>query len=281
MSEQILHTNQTNINEDKNIPVDALVGLPPLQLNEIYNDDSFKLIERVPAKTVDLILEDMPYNTTQNEWEYDVDLQLYWETRLRILKPTGVIILTATQPFASKLVMSNEDLFRYEIIWNKKRPTNFLNAKKEPLRQHENILLFAKQPPTYNPIFHSDKLDRDFRGQKRKPHTENYGKQREFIYDIDNQTSYPRSIINLTAVIGNSKAKLPHPTQKPVGLFEYLIRTYTNEGDLVFDGFGGSGTTAIAAHKSKRNFIVIEKEKKYFDLAKRRLENERAQLTML
>jgi len=259
---------------DENIPLDAGVGMPPLQLNEIYNDDSFKLIERVPAKTVDLILEDMPYNTTACEWDVKIDLQLYWETRLRILKPTGVIVLTAQQPFVSDLINSNREIFRYEIIWNKELPVGFLNANKMPLRVHENVLIFYRKLPTYNPI-----------KTKGKPYKKN-GTGEKSVYSTaymvrkPNLTGerMPTTILDIT----NANHSNPlHPTQKPVGLFEYLIRTYSNEGDLVFDGFGGSGTTAVAAHKSKRNFIVIEKEKKYFDLATRRLCNERAQYTML
>jgi len=250
-------------------------------LNQIYLGDSLDIVKDIPSTSIDLILEDMPYNTTACEWDVKIDLELYWKTRLRILKSTGAIVLTATQPFISELVMSNRKMFKYEWVWNKKRPTNFLNAKKEPLRQHENILVFSKRSTLYNPIMHKNKLNRDFRGKLQNSQTDNYGKQREFVSTVSNEESYPRSILEITAVTGNSGSKQGHPTQKPVGLFEYLIRTYTNESDLVFDGFGGSGTTAVACHKCKRNFIVIEKEQKYFDLATRRLDDERRQLSLL
>lgn len=259
--------------------VELPVGMPPLQLNEIYNGDSFELCKRVPAKTVDLILEDMPYNTTQNDFEYEVDLELYWETRLRVLKPTGVIILTATQPLVSKLVLTNSNMFKYDQIWEKTQPTGFLNAKKMPLRYYETILVFYDRGIVYNPILR-DKPKFNIRPRHSGKEFANNGNYGEFKHgdfrEIDIDKSYPSNILKFE----NPQGRI-HPTEKPVGLFEYLIRTYTNEGDLVFDGFGGSGTTAIAAHKSKRNFIVIEKEKKYFELAKRRLDNERAQLTML
>lgn len=266
--------NQT----DKSVPFDALVGLPPLQLNEIYHADSFELIERVPAKAVDLILEDMPYNTTACEWDVKIDLELYWKTRLRILKPTGVVILTATQPFSSMLVMSNGKMFKYDWDWKKSRPSGFLNAKKMPLRAHENILVFYNKFNTYNPQFSKGYKNHVNPNKKTTTGTNNIYGTYSVTYPRDSEQKYPQSVIEWNAQDPND---ILHPTQKPVGLFEYLIRTYTNEGDLVFDGFGGSGTTAVAAHKSKRNFIVIEKEKKYFDLATRRLRSERAQLTML
>lgn len=256
--------------------VDCIVGLPPLQLNEIYNDDSFELCKRVPAKTVDLILEDMPYNTTACEWDVKIDLELYWKTRLRILKPTGVIILTGSQPFTTDLINSNREMFKYEWIWDKKMAGNIASANKVPLKVHENVLVFYKRA-NYNPQFHNDYTE--MYGQLSQIKSESANLQCD-TKTLSGQRGYPRSIISKMRPNNLTDGGL-HPTQKPVGLFEYLIRTYTNEGDLVFDGFGGSGTTAIAAHKSKRNFIVIEKEKKYFDLAKRRLDNERAQLTML
>lgn len=279
MSKKILTTEKPNIGENEKFPVDCIVGLPPLQVNEIYNDDSFKLIERVPAKTVDLILEDMPYNTTQNNYEYEVDLELYWKTRLRILKPTGVIVLTAVQPLVSKLVISNYTMFKYDQIWEKTQPTGFLNAKKMPLRYYETILVFYDKGIVYNPILR-DKPKFNIRPRHSGKEFANNGNYGEFKHgdfrEIEIDKSYPSNILKFE----NPQSRI-HPNEKPVGLFEYLIRTYTNEGDLVFDGFGGSGTTAIAAHKSKRNFIVFEKDKDFFDRAKSRLYNERAQLTML
>jgi len=246
-----------------------------LNYNNIYLGDSFELCERIEAKTVDLILEDMPYNTTACEWDVKIDLELYWKTRLRILKPTGVICLTASQPFTSMLVMSNRKIFKYEWIWDKVKPSSFLTAKIEPLRKHESILIFGNAKIIYNPIM--------VKGRFRNKTPMRNGK--DGVYgsyignDIQNfnDKAYPKSIIEWSNAAQTGKE---HPTQKPVGLFEYLIHTYTNKNDLVFDGFGGSGTTAIAAHKSNRNFIVIEKEEKYYNLAKKRLENELAQFKL-
>jgi len=259
--------------DNSNPDVEARVS-KPLEYNKIYLGDSFELIERVPAKTVDLILEDMPYNIIKCEWDVKIDLELYWETRLRVLKPTGVIVLTSKQPFTSELLFSNVSMFKYEMIWYKDRATGFLNAKKMPLSNHENLLVFYNNQITYNPQRYKGRKSHSVgtaAGTKSK--TKVYG---DFTRNGNtDDLKYPKTVLEF-----NQPFPQQHNTQKPVGLFEYLIRTYTNEGDLVFDGFGGSGTTAVAAHKSKRNFIVIEKEKKYFDLATRRLRNERAQLTM-
>lgn len=240
-------------------------------LNKITLGDSLELPKHFDAKTVDLILEDMPYNTTQNSWEYAVNLEKYWESRKRLLKPTGVIVLTANQPFTSELVLSNREMFKYDWIWEKSNPTNFLNAKKMPMRIFEDVLVFANGLTIYNP----QGLKECNIDVKRTTEwsTDNYGKHGKEYKQTS--TNYPKNIIKI-----QSEQATIHPTQKPVGLFEYLIRTYTNEGDLVFDGFGGSGTTAIAAHRSDRKFIVIEREEKYFALATKRLEEERKQLRL-
>lgn len=279
-NKQNIQTQQANTETNDFCPVDAVVGLPTINVNEITLGDSLELCERIPAKTVDLILEDMPYNTTACEWDVKIDLELYWKTRLRILKPTGVVVLTAAQPFTTDMIHSNRNFFKYELIWDKKCITNPMLAKIRPLTQHENILIFSAGKTTYNPILHKKNTIGNF--SKTLPHTsDNYGKTKLIQSDNENLEGYPRSIIDIRRPINLDADGGLHPTQKPVGLFEYLIRTYTNEGDLVFDGFGGSGTTAVACHKSKRNFIVIEKEQKYFDLATRRLDNERTQLSLL
>jgi len=274
--EKININNEPQETDSKSLSaVEARVS-KPLEYNKIYLGDSFGLIERVPAKTVDLILEDMPYNTTACEWDVKIDLELYWETRLRILKPTGVVVLTGSQPFTTDLINSNRKMFKYEWIWEKVIPSNFFNAKQQPLKIHENILVFG-DGFSYYPI--KTGLAMGNFGSRSAHKSDVYNS----IKGVDYQTEvgYPKSIQSFRRPNNLDADGGLHPTQKPVGLFEYLIRTYTNEGDLVFDGFGGSGTTAVAAHKSKRNFIVIEKEKKYFDLATRRLDNERKQLSLL
>jgi len=256
--------------ENKANPVDAVVGLPTINVNEITLGDSLELCERIPAKTVDLILEDMPYNITACEWDVKIDLELYWKTRLRILKPTGVIVLSGTQPFTTDLIMSNRKMFKYDWVWDKKMVTGFANVKYRPMLAHESILIFCEGKGIYNP--QKREVKKPFGKIVDGIKSENYGGLKN---SGERGVGYPKTIIEFAKPNNLCKDGNMHPTQKPVGLFEYLIRTYSNEGDLVFDGFGGSGTTAIAAHKSKRNFIVIEKERKYFDLATRRLDNER------
>jgi len=254
---------------------DLLVGLPTINVNEITLGDSLELCERIPAKTVDLILEDMPYNTTACGWDKKIDLELYWKTRLRILKPTGVVVLTASQPFTAELLMSNKTMFKYEWIWKRDRVTGFLNAKIMPMKEHESILVFAEKIQKYYPIkWLGRKAHKKGKIVGKKVNGGTYGNFT--AVDSINDWKYPTSILEF------DRPHPPiHPTQKPVGLFEYLIRTYTDENDLVFDGFGGSGTTAIACHRSKRNFIVIEKGYTYYDLATKRLDNERTQLSLL
>jgi len=220
----------------------------------------------------------MPYNTTACDWDVKIDLAKYWKTRLRVLKPTGVVVLTSKQPFTSELVLSNRQLFKYEMIWQKDRLTNIFTVKYRVGDVHENILVFYMRQGIYNPQKTEGWISKNRPNCKTKVKlskgntTETMG----VAYTPANMYSElvnPVSVIKLTRERSH-KIKRLHPTQKPVGLFEYLIRTYTNEGDLVFDGFGGSGTTAIAAYRSKRRFIVVEKEKKYFELSEKRLAEE-------
>jgi len=257
------------------IPLELPVSLPLVKVNGITLGDSLELTGCVPAKA-DLILEDMPYNMTACNWDKEpIDLKRYWESRLELIKPTGVICLTASQPFTSDLVASNRNMFKYEWIWEKDRATGHLNAKIMPMKAHENILIFYKSFGAYKPIKTNGHKPTNRAGEAKKE-TDIYNKFEH--YKSGGQTDrYPRSVIKFN--VHNSQHNIIHPAQKPVGLFEYLIRTYTNEGDLVFDGFGGSGTTAIAAHRSKRNFIVIEKDKRYFEIASKRLYQERNPLS--
>lgn len=261
---------------EKVIPFDGLVSLPPLKYNEIYLGDSFEILAKLPPNVFDLVIEDMPYNKTQNHWDVAIDLEYYWETRLRVLKESGLIILTAVQPFTSDLIDSNRKMFKYDLIWYKALGTGFLNANRMPMRNHEHILLFYNSLPTYNPQMEAGVRKRGMRKHDRTG--TNYGKfktQGTSNYFDDEGKRYPQSVIDISN--GDRTKENEHPTQKPSALFEYLIRTYTNENDLVLDGFGGSGTTAIAAYRAKRNFIVIEKEQKYFELSKKRLAEERRQ----
>ena len=267
--------------------LDALVSLPTIKINEITLGDSLGLAGCVPAKA-DLILEDMPYNITAIGWDKKIDLEKYWQTRLAMLKSTGLLVLFSSQPFTTFLISSNLALFKYELIWRKTMPTGMALAKKRPMKYHENILIFYKNQPTYNKIM-AERSEigkarlkgggKILNGKKSEGKHVSKAKLAGTYSEYDIDLVNPKSVLDFGSVPNCNGTKL-HPTQKPVGLFEYLIRTYTNEGDLIFDGFGGSGTTAIAAHKSNRNFIVIEKERKYYELAKKRLDTERAQLKM-
>lgn len=271
-----------NCRTDNSGQFEAVVSLRPELLNKIHLGDSFEFLEGCPPNVFDLILEDMPYNITACDWDVKIDLELYWKTRLRALKPTGCIVLTASQPFTSELVMSNRKMFKYEMIWKKSMPTGMALAKQRPMKYHENILIFYNGKTTFNKIMkersevgkerlkNSGKI---LNGSKHKSQHISKAKLAGTYSEYDINFVNPGSILEFGSVPNCNGTKL-HPTQKPVGLFEYLIRTYTNEGELVFDGFGGSGTTAIAAYKSNRNFIVVEKEKKYFELSQKRLAEE-------
>lgn len=232
-------------------------------------------MKEIPDNVIDLILCDLPYGTTQNKWDNILPLDKLWTEYWRVCKSNAAIILTTVQPFTSILIVSQLKYFKYEWIWDKKRPTGQLNVKKQPLRQHETILVFYKEQCLYNPSMHANRLKRKFKGniEKGKKESDNYGDQYTYNSNISMEDlSYPRSIIEQTTVIGNSKEKI-HPTQKPVALFEYLIKTYTNENDLVLDNCAGSGTTAIAAINTKRKWICIEKEEEYANKAIERIKN--------
>lgn len=240
-----------------------------LALNTVHEGDCLELMTRIPDKSVDMILCDLPYGTTRNKWDSVIPLDQLWVQYERIIKDNGAIVLTAQTPFDKVLGASNLQLLRYEWIWNKALPTGHLNAKKMPMKLHENILVFYKKLPTYNPQMTS--------GHKRKvartvySKTGNgdscYGKEeRNTLYDSTER--YPTSIQIFSNA--NQISKL-HKTQKPVALFEYLIRTYTNEGDVVLDNCLGSGTTAVAAINTNRQFIGIEREPEYVTIANERI----------
>ena len=243
-----------------------------MELNKIYNEDCLEGMRNITDKSIDMILCDLPYGTTVCKWDEVIPLDILWTEYSRIIKESGVIVLTGAQPFTSRLVMSNLKDFRYEIIWEKDRPSNPLVANKRIMPQHENILIFYKKQPTYNPqkVIRLDKNKRKPDLDLKNSHkTETKGNAilNRSIYNADNYR-HPYSIYFAPCV----KNGAIHPTQKPVKLFEYLIRTYTNIGDIVLDNCIGSGTTAIACLNCNRNFIGFEKEIKFYDLAVDRIE---------
>ena len=235
---------------------------------ELHQGDCLELLPGIADQSVDLILCDLPYGTTQNKWDAVIPFADLWTEYLRALKPAGAIVLTAAQPFTSALVMSQPALFKYQWIWDKSIATGFLNAKKQPLRAHEDVLVFYRQQPTYNPQM----IERAERKVARRvgTKTENYGKaDKETFYDSTSR--YPRSIQPFPS---RADGEALHPTQKPVALMEYLIRTYTNPGEMVLDNCMGSGTTGVAAMRSGRRFIGMEQDPKYFAIAAGRIEKE-------
>lgn len=219
--------------------------------------------------SIDLILCDLPYGTTRNKWDKVIDLDKLWEHYNRIIKDNGAIVLFSQQPFSAKLINSNPKMFRYEWIWEKEQGTGFLNAKKMPLKSHENILVFYKKPPVYNP-----QMRTGFKPYKAKQKSagSNYDKSKPVV-TISNGERYPLDVISF-----KREGKKLHPTQKPVALLEYLIKTYTNEGGLVLDNCMGSGSTGVAALELDRNFIGIELDKHYFDTATKRIEEINAKV---
>lgn len=228
---------------------------------------------RIPDKTVDMILCDLPYGTTRNKWDCIIDLNKLWIQYNRVIKENGAILLFAQTPFDKVLGCSNIDNLKYEWIWEKPQGTGHLNAKKMPLKSHENILVFYKNLPTYNPQMEGDEI-RKVKRSGNKSKTTNYGDFVE-IKESNYQGRYPKSVLKFK----KDKEHL-HPTQKPVALLEYLIRTYTNEGDTVLDNCMGSGSTAIAAINAKRNFIGFELESTYYNLAKSRINQHIIDLNM-
>ena len=227
--------------------------------------DCLELMKLIPDESIDMILCDLPYGTTQNKWDSVIDLGKLWNEYKRIIKKRGVIVLTAQTPFDKILGASNIKMLKYEWIWEKFRATGQLNAKKMPMKKHENILVFYKNPPTYN-AQGVVKLSEPRTEKLRKSNSSNYGKRdRDWVQEY---TNYPKSVFSVDEE--HNVGRL-HPTQKPVALFEYLIRTYTNEGDIVLDNTAGVFTTAIACLNTSRKYIVMEKEKEYYNKGIKRI----------
>ncbi len=226
-------------------------------LNEVIEGDCLDVMVGIPDKSVDMILCDLPYGTTQNQWDSVIPLDELWEQYERIIKDKGVIVLTSQGIFTAKLILSNEKLFRYKIVWEKSKPTNFLNAKKQPLRAHEDICIFYKNhknQPTYNPQMSSGTPYN--KGTRKNQHSGSYGNFDPVVVKSDGQR-YPLDVVYFKTA--ESEGRIYHPTQKPVELARYLIRTYTNEGDTVLDNTCGSGSFLVAAVLEKRSFIGVEK----------------------
>ena len=231
----------------------------------LYHGDCLEILPTFPPASVEAIITDLPYGTTACEWDSIIPLDEMWKQVKRVLKPNGVFVTTSAQPFTSALIMSNPSMFKYEWIFEKFQGTGFLNSKKQPLRKHENIIVFYENQCTYNPQrMPSNKKDKSYM-QIKPGSSQNYRKLDKAVAYIDDGLRMPTTVLFFYEGDRNNTMKKEgsrHPTQKPVSLYEYLIRTYTNEGDTVLDFCFGSCTTGVAAKRTNRNFIGIEKEKK-------------------
>jgi len=245
-----------------------------LEINKIYNMDCLEGMKYIENKSIDMILCDLPYGVTQCNYDNLIPFEPLWNQYERIIKNNGAIVLFGTQPFTTDLINSNRKLFRYELIWCKNFATGSLLAKKRPMKAHENLLVFYKKQPTYNPQM-VERTDAELKRLSKKSvktkssEFQPYGGMsgnRE-----DNKYKMPNSQLHFNCVFNRSKEKTKHPNQKPVSILEWLIKTYTNEGELVLDNCGGSGSTYIACINTNRNFIGFELNKEYYELAKNRI----------
>ena len=228
---------------------------------DLHLGDCLEVMKRIPDKSVDAIICDLPYGTTQNKWDSVIPLDLLWDQYRRICN--GAIVLTAQTPFDKVLGYSNLKMLKYEWIWVKENGTGFLNAKKAPLKNHENVLVFYDKPPTYNPQMRTG--FKPYVCKQGSTKSKNYGSQVGAVTE-SNGERYPLTVIEFQ----RDKDKI-HPTQKPVALMEYFVKTYTNEGDTILDNCMGSGTTGIACKNLNRKFIGIEQDPSYFEIAKGRI----------
>jgi site-specific DNA-methyltransferase (adenine-specific) len=235
------------------------------ELNKIYNEDCIDTMKRIPEGSIDCMLTDIPYGVTMCEWDKLPNLQLIWDEWNRIVKPNGAFIFTCKQPMTTDLINSNRDNFKYELIWFKDRASGFLNANIMPLPNHENIIVFYRKQPTYNP--------QKYNGQKSHSmgKTKNSQSKSKVYGDFIKKENISDEKMPKTILYYQQPFPQIHNTQKPVNLFRYLIKTYTNENETVFDGYMGSGTTAIACIIEKRNFIGSEISKEYCKIAEKRI----------
>ena len=242
-----------------------------MKINEIYKGDCLELMPKlVDDKSIDMIFCDLPYGTTKCKWDSVIDLPKLWSEYERVIKDNGVILLFAQTPFDKVLGASNLKLLKYEWIWEKTQATGHLNAKKMPMKAHENILVFYKKLPTYNPQKTNGHkpINSYTKYIKTQNNTEIYGEMKREISGGGETDRYPRSVITFAS--DKQKSKL-HPTQKPLALIEYMIRTYTNEGDLILDNTCGSGTTGLGAKNLGRNFIMMEQDPEHYETACKRV----------
>ena len=239
---------------------------------KLYNNDMFDVFSNIEPQSIDLLLTDFPYGTLnkkRNEWDKIIDYDKFWYYVDIICKPNCAIVSTAAQPFTSVLISTNYRDFKYCLVWEKSKSTGYLNAKKQPMRSHEDIVVFYKKQPTYNPQM---TVGKPYDKGKAVRDAIQYGKQTKAVHvkNIEG-TRYPRSVLYFKTAEDEGKL---HPTQKPVALYEYLVKTYSNEEDTILDPCMGSGTTGIACLNTNREFIGIEKDSNYYTIAEERLKTD-------
>lgn len=233
----------------------------------IKQGDCLELIKELPNESIDMILCDLPYGATQNKWDSVIPLELLWKEYQRVAKQNSAIVLTSQGLFTAQLILSNPKLYKYKWVWEKSKPTNFLNAKKQPLRKHEDVCVFYKKQPVYHPqMTKGEPYDKGVRKDQR---TGSYGKFHP-AHIKSSGDRYPVDVVYFKTA--ESEGDVIHPTQKPIAMLEYFIKTYTNENDVVLDNCMGSGSTGVACINTNRRFIGYELDENYFNIAKERLE---------
>lgn len=245
---------------------------------DLYLGECIDVMNRLPDASVDMVLCDPPYGLTKCDWDTPIDFDLLWRSYRRIVKPNGAIVIFSIQPFTTDLINSNRKEYRYEIIWKKTNSTGFLNSHKMPLRIHENIIVFYRKLPTYNPqMTKAERVMSDRKAMPKGTNAEQYGGYSAGTYEWkETGERMPTDCICFSnwcgALFGKGDKKVKHSTQKPVPLLEYLIKTYTNPGDTVLDNCMGSGSTGVACVNTGRSFIGIEIERRFFDIAQQRID---------
>jgi len=229
---------------------------------DLFNGDCLEIMKNINDNSIDMILCDLPYGCTKNKWDIIIPFEKLWEQYNRIIKKNGAIVLFGSQPFTSQLIMSNLKMFRYCLVWEKNKFSDFLNAKRKPMKTNEDICLFYKRQPTYNPQYTYGDPYKRWNSQKAVDKQTNYGGHKNNVAESKDGRRLPTTVLKFNRI-----ERPKHPTQKPVDLLEWIVKTYSNEGETILDNCMGVGSTGLACKKNNRNFIGIELEKEYFDIA--------------